>query len=195
MSKMMRTLEGIDGDRAIFRLNGKAERSPELDDMADDALQKLGVKKGRGFQFIEIWSRAGRAGDLAPDPQTGHIVTQAIAAVGGVFFLMALFGWRKGNAPAPVKQSRAMAGLDAAIAAKTTPGPAPLAAPTASRSLPKPNVLFLLSAGFLLMVGLFPGNLKRLGVGAVGCFCQWQGVSLADSGGRLAPVPGGQAEG
>ena len=104
LQEMAANLEGVPDYRLIFRLSGTAERSPELESMADDALDKLGVKKVLGFQYIEPWSKAGRAVDLAPDPDTGRDISLVIAGIGGLFLFMAIWGfWRRKDNPSVAK--------------------------------------------------------------------------------------------
>lgn len=106
LAEMAGNVETLDGGRLVFRLNGTAERSPELEDMANDALGKLGVVKAPDFQFVEIWSKAGRADDLAPS-DFGYQLAYVTAALGSLFLLMAVTGFRRrgqkvGNLAGPV---------------------------------------------------------------------------------------------
>lgn len=106
LEDMVANLDSATDSRLLFRLSGTADSSPELESMADDALVKLGVKKAPGFQYIAPWSKAGRAADLAPDPETGSIISLAIAGVGGVFLLLAISGFRRRkNTPVVAKAS------------------------------------------------------------------------------------------
>ena len=166
--EMVPNLQGFDGDRGLFRLSGTAESKPELKSMAEEALAKLGMKKGPGFQFIEPWSKAGRAADLAPNPDTMQTVTLIFAGLGGLLLLMALAGMRRRKTPAVAAQSHPIAHLDTAIG--VDPARAAAAKPTPSDPKPKLQLtfMFLLLSGFLFLVGLFLGNFIYLGLGALG---------------------------
>lgn len=81
-------------ERLIFRLNGTAERSPELYKMANDALKKEGLTKAPGFQFIEIWGPKGREHDLQPSGDGPIKFAGVIAGIGVAFLLIAVWRFR-----------------------------------------------------------------------------------------------------
>lgn len=92
--------EEMQGERLVFRLNGTAERKPELYEMANDALAKQGLSKAPGFQFIEIWGPKGRESDLAPDPNGPLIVSGVVAGIGVFFLLIGIWRFRSPYRPA-----------------------------------------------------------------------------------------------
>lgn len=162
---MAENVETMSEGRLVFRLNGTAERSPELDDMANDALGKLGVVKAPDFQFIEIWSKAGRAEDLAP-ADVGYQVAYGSAGLGGFFLLMAVAGFRRRKQRvAPSTPDIKAAGLGPAqptglVATKTETPEGPFE--PAKRQKPgRPWLLPLLVVGGLVLSKATIGDLLR----------------------------------
>ena len=114
-------VENIAGERLVFRLNGKADRSPDLENMAEDALSKLGVKKAEGFQYIEPWGKRGREAALAPDPDFGSTVTMILGGLAGLFLLVALNKMRRKPEPVPVRQQSPAMALEMIDGGAATP--------------------------------------------------------------------------
>ncbi|WP_435256612.1 hypothetical protein ACSBLW_10690 [Thioclava sp. FR2] len=106
LDDMGANVEDIAGERLVFRLNGKADRSPDLKNMAEDALGKLGVKKAPGFQYIEPWGMQGREAALAPDPDFGPTATMILGGLAGLFLLIAVAKLRRKPAQLPVEEPK-----------------------------------------------------------------------------------------
>jgi hypothetical protein len=87
-----------------FAINGAVDASPELDDMADDALAKEGLTKAPHFVFIDPWLE-GRAAALAPTPDMPWSVAGMVSVPAVVFMVMAVWRKRRGVYVAPVAQA------------------------------------------------------------------------------------------
>lgn len=124
LTDMAANVQTVDETRLVFQLNGTAEKRPTLHGMADDALAKLGVSKAAGFQFIEPWDRGGREAALAPDPDTGKMISMAIAGFGGLLLFVAVAKLRKARSPL---------GQDVRLSGQSAK-PAPI--PAAEKSVP-----------------------------------------------------------
>ncbi len=131
---LMANTSGLaDGGNPVFALNGTAESSPTLDNMANDALKEKGLTKAPGFQFIEIWPHDGRAAALAPDPTTGLIVAGGVAAFGLLLLLVGVVKYRRRNAKPALMPAAPVTkpwGADSGTIAET-----PLSAPVSNAAV------------------------------------------------------------